>query len=123
MRKLRSRIIGLAVLMALILGAIPETMAKDKKDNCKTQDTNIGIDANNYIATTASDTLNIKRGYKADRFKHIASYELEQFGFIGGEFSRIKSSYTWSYCCTPTGNKMDGCSAIIICPKYTKEKG
>ena len=103
MKKGKSRIIGLAVLLAFLLGANPETMAKDIK-----------------VEPTLSDTVNIRRGFKADQYKKCTGYELEHFGFLGGEFSRVKRIYEFVNCCKPTGNEMDGCSAKEMCPKYSK---
>lgn len=61
----------------------------------------------------------IRRGYKPSKYKNSTGTEVVKFGFFGGEFSRIINTYEYCSCCRPTYNDIDGCSAPVVCPKYT----
>lgn len=92
--------IGLTFLALIFLGT-PEMIA---------------ITSNDAFSATADPE--IMPGYVPSTYKKKTGYHIEHFGFIGGHFSRVINEYDTFACCKPTGNKMDGCSAPIICPKY-----
>lgn len=54
-------------------------------------------------------------GWRAGFKRQVTGYRIEKFGWIGGEFSRVKHVYEMVPCCWYTGHEMDGCSADKNC--------
>ena len=57
----------------------------------------------------------VRVGYAATFDKVVVDYPIEQFGYVGGAFSRMVPVYEFHPCCRQTNKAMDGCSAPKIC--------
>ncbi len=80
--------------------------------------------SNSKIAATTSGGIEIDRpdekifvGYEPSTYREFTGYDVEYFGFGRAHYSRTVRTYDTLPCCNPTANKMDGCSAPVICPR------
>lgn len=77
--------------------------------------TKISASSGNYNDEAEKDPK-IMEGYRPSTYTVGTGTTIEHFYYAGNHFSRVAVIYETLPCCTPTGNKMEGCSAPVICP-------
>lgn len=98
MKKMKSSLMIASIALFIIAGWLPGSGARADND------------------PESSTDLEIKRGYKVSKYKHLTGYRLDYYGFFGVEFVKTVKEYDYLPCCRPTHDKMDGCSAPVVCP-------